>query len=832
VNEQADLPQGFLGPVASLTALRPEGATGLSRLRLPAASQQSGSPDDALHTEGHSFDGIEVWAFTESMGPIERALAGWSRQLDDGGRLVVDVENAQSMRQLRTVLEGRPGQFDPFGDPCDPSQAVTLRRLIDAAAATGLHIVDVVRVPWADAVPRRLLQGALDNQLLPLDWIEGAPAARFWLVADKRSTMAGSVLIGPGAPGDQAATEARVRACLPPEWEVIRCQGDHEPEAFSRGVSQATGDLVWFLRAGAKVSADLFDGLALAALSGPAVPGGQAASIHAGDITGLMVSRDVVLQVGPLSRGYLNSKICYESWTMRLESCVQRAVMVAGEFASPSVPIERPECFADEAQQLMDLWGRHLEGSATEVDPVAADGVENDIAPAPAPWRGRTPRISLCMITRNEERFLDECLTRAKAAVDEIVIVDTGSTDRTVAIAERHGAKVLHEAWQDDFSAPRNTAMQAASGDWILVLDADEFLADGAADQLRELVRREDVSGYHMRFTNVYSGGKSMGVLMVRLLRNLEGVHYENCIHEQMTPSLVRIGRQRGLELSLCDVEVEHYGYTDEVMDQRGKNERNERLFHKQLQQDPDDIYSLYKYGDFLRRLPGRSVDARTTLEHCFRQICEASPKVVRGLPYAGEVAALCALENVRVGRIDQAREFVDVGLRRFIPSPNLHYIAASLMVMAGENDAAITHFRRCLAYRDQVLVVPIQDGITGHVALTGIAQALMQKGLFDRGRRLLERALAEAPDYEAGHVLLSQLQMACNQVGEALQTLTGFLSRQPDSAACCQQATVILHGIGKTEHARRFGERAVDLLRKSGAEREAAQMQETLAAL
>ena len=89
---------------------------------------------------------------------------------------------------------------------------------------------------------------------------------------------------------------------------------------------------------------------------------------------------------------------------------------------------------------------------------------------------GRAPRITLCMIARDEERFLPECLDRARAAVDEIVIVDTGSKDRTVAIAQSFGAKVLHVPWDDDFSAPRNAGIAAATGDWILVLDADEFL--------------------------------------------------------------------------------------------------------------------------------------------------------------------------------------------------------------------------------------------------------------------------------------------------------------------------------------------------------------------
>ena len=155
--------------------------------------------------------------------------------------------------------------------------------------------------------------------------------------------------------------------------------------------------------------------------------------------------------------------------------------------------------------------------------------------------------------------------------------------------------------WDDDFSAPRNLGLRAATGDWILVLDADEFLQPGAVERIRGLVRNDQALGYHLHFVNVYDGGKTLGVMMVRLFRNLPGVAYENVIHEQVTPSLQRLGAPLGLVMLGSDVEVEHHGYTSAVMDQRGKNERNERLFKKQLQRSPDDIYGHYKYGDFLQ---------------------------------------------------------------------------------------------------------------------------------------------------------------------------------------------------------------------------------------
>ena len=542
-----------------------------------------------------------------------------------------------------------------------------------------------------------------------------------------------------------------------------------------------------------------------------------------GDLSGLMAPRLDLLLAGPI-RQRDNSQIALEEHCMRLVAAASEVAVVESAFTSPAAPVERPETFAAEAQDMLSRW-QPVQAANVRPARVALQPAE------PAPWRGRKPRVSLCMIARDEERFLAECLRRAQPAVDEIIVVDTGSRDRTMEIARSFGAKVCERPWDEDFSAPRNLSLQQATGDWILVLDADEFLCQGAAERIRELVENEAVCGYHMRFVNHYSGGKTLGVMMVRLFRNLPGIAYQNVIHEQVTPSLVARGQERSLSLSTSDVEVEHHGYSDEVVDSRKKNERNERLFRKQLEQTPDDIYCLYKYGDFLRRLPGRDQDAFATLERCLEQIRRGPPSLPRELPYAAEVAALCALERARQGRTQEALATVDEALRRFLPTPNLHYLAASLLLATGQSDAAIEHFKRCLSYRGQVLVVPIEEGITGHVSLVGIAQAMAQKGDHVRALRLLQRAVELAPDYEVGQMALSKLQLCAGDPAAALQTMTRHLQRRPDSVGACQQAALILQRLGCAEQARKMGRRAAELLRRRGNAAEAERMERILAA-
>lgn len=834
------LASGFLGPVKGWGSLVPVGDRVLQlpkeRRRWQAAGPRS---VPAAHADGdgslRELDLIEVTAFTESMGPVEAALEDLAGRLRDGGTLLLDFDNLQSPRQLRTVIEGRAGSFDPAGSHADPSQPLLLRRALAAASAAGLWVRDVTAVPTgAEEFAPGFASSLCRFGLLPIGFVDGAAPARYWLWCERRPSLAGSVLLAGGDEAARARTEAALRAFLPDDWEVVTADAIGECAQWNRAVCAARGDLVWFLRAGMQPCERDFDAMSTRAVVGPVRASRNGVEAIAGDVAGVMLPRVDVLTVGPLPEHYDNTCVALEEYTIRLDCLLPRAFHVESELTAPPAPIERPERLVAETEALLATWSEVAGGDTNEqqscgvIDPVPP-GPESARPPA-VPRVGRAPRISLCMIARDESRFLAQCLAHARGAFDEFVLVDTGSTDDTVAIAEAHGAKVLHSPWDDDFSAPRNVGLEAATGDWILVLDADEFLHDGAAERIRELVQNPDALGYHLHFVNNYGTGRTMGVMMVRLFRNLPGIAYENVIHEQVTPSLQRAGEPLGLQLLRSDVEVEHHGYSDAVMQDRGKNERNERLFRKQLERQPDDIYAHYKFGDFLRRVPGRDVDARRYLDRCFELILAASPTLPRSLPYAGEVAALCALEAERVGDRDRAREVVDTALRRFVATPNLHYIAASLAIADREPDTAIHHYRRCLAYRDAVLVVPVQEGITGHVSFAGIAQAWLLRGDRERARRLLEQAIRLEPSYEVAQMALSRLWLEAGDVTRALAVLTRFLELHPDSAGACQQTMLILHRIGESDAARAMGEHTVRLLEARCLEREAAAVTELLA--
>ena len=152
--------------------------------------------------------------------------------------------------------------------------------------------------------------------------------------------------------------------------------------------------------------------------------------------------------------------------------------------------------------------------------------------------------LSACLIAKNEALTLPKCLESLQGVADEIILVDTGSTDKTVEIAESFGAKVFYYEWTNDFSAARNEALLHASGDFILVIDADEFLEEAHKQKLRDFLTTTDAEGIFITVKN-YLGSLSnltsvMGIRVMRLFRR--GHFYTGAIHEQVADSVARSG--------------------------------------------------------------------------------------------------------------------------------------------------------------------------------------------------------------------------------------------------------------------------------------------------
>jgi glycosyltransferase involved in cell wall biosynthesis len=204
-------------------------------------------------------------------------------------------------------------------------------------------------------------------------------------------------------------------------------------------------------------------------------------------------------------------------------------------------------------------------------------------------------KLSVCMIVRNEREKLPQAIESVKRIADEIVVVDTGSTDDSVSVAESLGARVLRCEWQDDFSQVRNTSIDAARGDWILCLDADEIVLPESEGRITDAI----VGGADAYYVRIESrvksrAGKVFVNFVPRLFRKLEGVLFEGRVHEQIYPSLKRAGAK----VEVSDIVLKHAGYTLSEHDLAEKAERNAKLLKKDLEVNPGDALTLFHLGE------------------------------------------------------------------------------------------------------------------------------------------------------------------------------------------------------------------------------------------
>jgi glycosyltransferase involved in cell wall biosynthesis len=252
------------------------------------------------------------------------------------------------------------------------------------------------------------------------------------------------------------------------------------------------------------------------------------------------------------------------------------------------------------------------------------------------------------MIVRNEEQYLAGCLESAADLVDEIIILDTGSTDSTREIARRFGAQVFDFQWVDHFAAARNESLRHATGDWIFRLDADERIDPSNRTKLRQLFvglgRKNQAFG--MKTVRLPAPGKvlSRTIWNVRLFRNHPEIRWQNRIHEDILPAL----RVRRASVVWTDIAIHDTGYQDPVARAR-KNERDLRLLLMDYEEDPDKpsitlcrIYlSMGRAADALPLLQ-RGIQRRRLGDRLRRGFYRLTVRCHRVLGQTKEALAVC----------------------------------------------------------------------------------------------------------------------------------------------------------------------------------------------
>jgi len=265
--------------------------------------------------------------------------------------------------------------------------------------------------------------------------------------------------------------------------------------------------------------------------------------------------------------------------------------------------------------------------------------------PVPPPgYPQKPPGLSLCMIVKNEERFLAQCLESVKDHVDEICIVDTGSTDRTMEIAASYGARIERHAWRNDFGWARNKALAMATRRWILQLDADEELLPESYEALRVV---KSAPAHHVgvwircnNAANDYAGSGSMSHALVRVFPNDPAIRFRGAVHEFVSIDDDPIG----IKAVHSPIAILHHGYLQEIVAERDKARRNLDIIRGQVEREPEDPFHWFNLG-MTAYLMNDNAEARRG----FERMLELNGDAPRGFVPNG-LATLADLYTERLG--------------------------------------------------------------------------------------------------------------------------------------------------------------------------------------
>jgi glycosyltransferase involved in cell wall biosynthesis len=378
----------------------------------------------------------------------------------------------------------------------------------------------------------------------------------------------------------------------------------------------------------------------------------------------------------------------YELWG--LEGA--RTLFEAAKRLDPNIP------HLDRNLKELSLRGR----SNTVKRPVLHPALKRLTARAVAVARRAKPTagltMSLCMIVRDEEEMLPRCLEAVAPAVDEIIIVDTGSQDATVELAKSFGATVIEREWTGSFGDARNASFDAATSDWIVYLDADEVLNKDDTERLRALCGQTWREAFYLSETN-FTGSEDAGAAVqfsaLRVFRNRPEYRFEGRLHEQIAQTLPAYVPERLVE---TPIRVDHFGYLGVVRDAKDKSRRNLELLEAQRQEGGStpflhfNIGSEYAAMDEMQR-------ALPEFEEAWR-LAEQMPEGMK-LEFLPSLASRIIAALRSLDRHQDAIDRADFFLQRFPGLTDVVYYQGFAAFALGRKDDGFAYMEKAIAMGD-----------------------------------------------------------------------------------------------------------------------------------
>jgi len=355
------------------------------------------------------------------------------------------------------------------------------------------------------------------------------------------------------------------------------------------------------------------------------------------------------------------------------------------------------------------------------------------------------PKLSLCMIVKDEEAFLEQCISSVKEIIDEIVVVDTGSKDKTVEVAKGLGAKVFHRAWDDDFSSARNFSLSKATGDWIFILDADETIAKKDLKKLKELTRTKEYVAYLFIQRNYMSDSKVMkwisskgdayeeskGIAgwlpasIVRLFRRDRRILFKGKVHETVAHSIKSFNGRA----ARTDIPIHHFGKlgSKEILRKKGG------LYLKLGKKKIDDSRGKDAKSYYELSVQYQELGEFEKAEEVMKKAIELDPKWVQAYVNLGG-------NYLQRGMLQEAFDILNKAYKIDRAYPDTY------------NNLGI-YFAKKGRYRESIIMLKKAIGLNPRYASAykNLGVTYDKVGMHKSARQALEKAVELNPEYRAG---------------------------------------------------------------------------------
>jgi tetratricopeptide (TPR) repeat protein len=380
---------------------------------------------------------------------------------------------------------------------------------------------------------------------------------------------------------------------------------------------------------------------------------------------------------------------------------------------------------------------RRLQGVSSQLV-----GRARSVAERARPAKGLT--LSLCMIVRDEEDMLARCLEAVAPAVDEIVVVDTGSQDRTIEIARSFGARVIEREWTGSFADARNVSFEQATGDWLLYLDADEVLVKQDVQRLRALTGQTWRECFYLaetNFTGEQDDGTAVNFSTLRMFRNRPQYRFSGRLHEQIRQNMPSYVPER---IHDSNVRVEHYGYLGAVRDAKEKSRRNIELLLAQRAESPPDAFLHFNLGSEYAAV-GDAAASLHEFEQAWAMVKVQGPSIVAFAPIL-----VCRLvKALRIcGRPQDAIDLAAEGLELYARFTDLVFEQGLAALSLRRREDAVTYFRLCIEMGDAPAPYTASVGCGTYLARIVLADIHKRNGELDDALELLRWCADKHPEF------------------------------------------------------------------------------------